>query len=177
MELGFPDTSVGKDTSCNAGDPCLIPRLGRSFGEGKGYPLQYFGLENSIDCIVHEVAKSWTRLSNFHLATVTHWNYIWRFLGKSILKRPWQLIVTLAIVSFKYGNNWSPVKNVLLCKQAHLKQLSKPLFSHSEVSGTGDVIESIGFHSHVRLNLPLTSQSVSLSAFFSELSLLDLNYE
>ena len=41
------------------------PGLGRSPGEGKGYPLQYSGLENSMDCIVHEVAKSWTRLSNF----------------------------------------------------------------------------------------------------------------
>ena len=44
-----------------------IPGLGRSPGEGKGYPLQYSGLENSTDCIVHGVAKSWTRLSNFHL--------------------------------------------------------------------------------------------------------------
>ena len=175
--MSFPDSSVGKESSCNAGDPCSIPGLGRSLGEGKGYPLQYSGLENSMDCIVHGVAKSWTRLSNFHLATVTHWNYIWKFLDKSILKRPWQLIVTLAIVSFKYGNNWSPIKNVLLWKQAHLKQLSKPLFSHSEVSGTADVIESIGFHSHVRLKLPVISQSVSLSAFFSGLSLLDLNDE
>ena len=46
--------------------PGLIPGLGRSPGEGKGYPLQYSGLENSMDCIVHGVAKSWTRLSNFH---------------------------------------------------------------------------------------------------------------
>ena len=37
-----------------------------SSGEGKVYPLQYSGLENSMDCIVHETAKSWTRLSNFH---------------------------------------------------------------------------------------------------------------
>ena len=51
----------------NAGDLGLIPGLGRSPGEGKGYPLQYSGLENSMDCIEeHEVAKSRTRLSNFH---------------------------------------------------------------------------------------------------------------
>ena len=43
----------------------LIPELGRSPGEGKGYPLQHSGLENSLDCIVHRVAKSWTQLSNF----------------------------------------------------------------------------------------------------------------
>ena len=40
--------------------------LGRSSGEGKGYPLQYSGLENSMDCIVHGITKSWTRLRNFH---------------------------------------------------------------------------------------------------------------
>ena len=44
----------------------LIPGLGRSPGEGKGYPLQYSGLENSMDCMAYGVAKSRTRLSNFH---------------------------------------------------------------------------------------------------------------
>ena len=45
-----------------------IPGFGRSPGEGKGYPLQYSGLENSMDCIVHGVAKSWKQLSHFHFA-------------------------------------------------------------------------------------------------------------
>ena len=98
--MGFPLGSVGKESTCNAGDPGLIPGLGRSPGEGigypfqyswaslvaqlvtestcnvgdldsipglgrspgegKGYPLQYSGLENSMDCMVHGVAKSWT---------------------------------------------------------------------------------------------------------------------
>ena len=58
--------SVGKGSTCNAGDPGSIPGMGRSPGEGKGYPLQYSGLENSTDCMVHGVAKSWTQLSNFH---------------------------------------------------------------------------------------------------------------
>jgi len=44
----------------------LTPGLGRSLGEKKGYPLQYSGLENSMDCIVHRVAKSQTQLSDFH---------------------------------------------------------------------------------------------------------------
>ena len=44
-----------------------IPGLGKSPEEGKGYPLQYPGLENSMDCIVHRVAKSWTRMSDFHV--------------------------------------------------------------------------------------------------------------
>ena len=59
-------SSVGKESACNAGDPGLIPRSGRSTGEGKGYPLQYSDLENSMDCIVHGVAKSQKRLSDFH---------------------------------------------------------------------------------------------------------------
>ena len=48
------------------GDLGSIPGLGRSPGEGKGYPLQYSGLENSMDCIVYGVAKCWTGLSDFH---------------------------------------------------------------------------------------------------------------
>ena len=100
----FPDSSVGKESACNAGDPGSTPRLGRSAGEGigyplqyslvslaaqlvknlpamwvtwvrslgwedssgeeKGYPFQYSGLENSMGCIVHGVAKSQTRLSD-----------------------------------------------------------------------------------------------------------------
>jgi len=58
--LGFPCGSAGEESACNAGDLGLIPGLGISPGEGKSYPLQYFGLENSLDCIVHGVAKSWT---------------------------------------------------------------------------------------------------------------------
>ena len=55
-----------KEPACNAGDLGSIPGLGRSPGEGKGYPLQYPGLENSMDCIVHGVTKSRAQLSNFH---------------------------------------------------------------------------------------------------------------
>ena len=66
--LGFPGGSAGKESACNAGDLDSIPRLGRSSGEGKGHPLQYSGLENSMDCVVHGVAKSQTRLSDFHFA-------------------------------------------------------------------------------------------------------------
>ena len=52
------------------GDLGLIPGLGRSPGEGKGYPLQYSGLENSMDCIVCGVVKSQTQLSDFHFTLV-----------------------------------------------------------------------------------------------------------
>ena len=61
--LGFPCGSAGKESTCNAGDPGSIPGLGRSPGEGKGYPLQCSGLENSMDHVVYGVAKSRTRLS------------------------------------------------------------------------------------------------------------------
>ena len=103
--MGFPDSSIGKESACNAGDPGLIPGSGRSTGEGIGYPLQYSwaslvaqlvkslpamwetwvwflgredplekgkaptqysGLENSMDYVVLGVAKSWTRLNDFH---------------------------------------------------------------------------------------------------------------
>ena len=65
--LGFPCGSAGKESACNAGDLGSIPGLGSSPGEGKGYPLQYSGLESSMDCIVHGITKSQTtRLSNFH---------------------------------------------------------------------------------------------------------------
>ena len=71
--------SVGKESTCNVGDPGLIPGLGRSPGEGKGYPLQYCGLENSMDCI-HGIYRSWgpkskTRLSNFQFQHKTEARY------------------------------------------------------------------------------------------------------
>ena len=51
--LGFPCGSAGKEYTCNVGDLGSIPGLGRSPGEGNGYPLRYSGLENSMDCVVH----------------------------------------------------------------------------------------------------------------------------
>ena len=59
-------SSAGEESACNAGNLGLIPGLGRSPREGKGYPLQYSGQENSMECIVHGVAKSQTLLSDFH---------------------------------------------------------------------------------------------------------------
>ena len=64
--MGFPHGSADKESACNVGDLGLIPVLGRSPGEGKSYPLQYSGLKNSMDCIVHGVVKSQTQLSDLH---------------------------------------------------------------------------------------------------------------
>ena len=56
--MGFPCGSAGKESACYVGDLVLILGLGTSPGEGKGNPLQYSGLENSMDCLVHGVTKS-----------------------------------------------------------------------------------------------------------------------
>ena len=64
--MGFPGSSAAKESACNVGDLASIPGLRRSTGEGNGYPLQYSGLENSMDCTVHGVTKSQRRLSDFH---------------------------------------------------------------------------------------------------------------
>ena len=68
--LGFPCGSGGKESACNAGDLDSIPGLGKSPREKNSYPLQYSGLENSMDSTVHGVAKSRTQLSEFHFHKV-----------------------------------------------------------------------------------------------------------
>ena len=88
-DLHVPGGSVGKESACNAEDLGLIPGLGRSPGEGKGYTPQYSGLENPMDCIVLGVAKSRTRLSSFHFH-MSEAGYhvcvtaeVWPYVGKS----------------------------------------------------------------------------------------------
>ena len=85
VHQGSPGGSAGKESTCNVGDLALIPGLGRSPGEGKDYPLQYFGLENSMDCIIHRFSnpQSWTGLNDFQFHYPTY--------GKS----PYVLIVYL----------------------------------------------------------------------------------
>ena len=72
--LGYSGGSASKELTCNVGDLGSIPGFQRYPGEGKGYPLQYSGLENSMDCIVHRVAKSQTRLKDilFHIESESH---------------------------------------------------------------------------------------------------------
>ena len=73
--LGFPGGSAGKESACNVRDLGSIPGSGRSPEEGNGHPLQYSGLEDSMDCIVHGVAKNQTRLSHFHFSE-TYYGYL-----------------------------------------------------------------------------------------------------
>ena len=58
--LLFPGGLAGKESACNAGDLGSIPGLGRSPGEGNGYPLQYFSWKNFLHSIVHGVEKRWS---------------------------------------------------------------------------------------------------------------------
>ena len=108
--LGFPCDLAGKESACNAGDLDLIPGLGRSPGEGKGCPLQYSGLENSTDSIVHGVAKSWTRLSHFHF-TLLHHVPGTRYLqiDTDIISSLSHLFLTLWSTRSDYNHSSSPV--------------------------------------------------------------------
>ena len=86
--MGFPCGSAVKETTCKAGDLGSIPELGRSPGEGNGYPLQYSGLDNSIHYIVHGVAKSRTWLSDLDslnswtFGLCPAWSYYKKFCGE-----------------------------------------------------------------------------------------------
>ena len=87
--MDFPGGSNGKESACKVGDLSLIPRLGRSPGEGNSHPLQYSCLENSMDrgawqAIVYRVAKSQTRPSHFHFLYIYIYIFVFfsiRFLG------------------------------------------------------------------------------------------------
>ena len=68
-------SSAGKESAYIVGDLGSISGLGKSPGERNGYPLQYSGLENSMDCIVHGVAKSRTQLSNFYYIYIREFSH------------------------------------------------------------------------------------------------------
>ena len=104
LPVGFPGGSAGKESGCNAGELGSTPGLGRSPGEGNSYPLQYSGLENSMDCIVHGVPKSWTWLTFtsltsswpllFHSAASTRHGRVGRFSYRWVF-HPASRVVTL----------------------------------------------------------------------------------
>ena len=93
----FPCGSAGKESACSVEDLCSIPELGRSPGEGKGYPLQYPGLENPMDCRGHGVAKSQTG-QQFSLSLIQHISnsenrisplliFLWKIITKLIKQK------------------------------------------------------------------------------------------
>ena len=70
LPSGFPGGSAGKESACSVRDLGSVSGLGRFPGDGNSYSLQYSGLENSMDYVIHGVAKSWTWLSNFHSSSL-----------------------------------------------------------------------------------------------------------
>ena len=103
---GFPGSSAGKENACNVGDLISTPGWGRFPGEGNDYPPQCSGLENSIDCVVYGVTKTWTLLSDFHfhlllywyivaLQCFTLWKMAWRFLKKLKIELPYNPAIPL----------------------------------------------------------------------------------
>ena len=89
--MGFNSGSAGKESACNVGDLDSIPGLGRSPGEGNSYLLQYYGLENFTDCIVHGVAKHRTQLRDFHF----HFLSLMLWLHVHLMSLPQQQLAKL----------------------------------------------------------------------------------
>ena len=106
--LGLPCGSAGKQSTCNVGDLGSIPGLGRFPGEGNGYPLHYYSLENSMDCIVHGVAKSWTWLGNFHF----HMIAVFELTHTLFPLLLWDC------ESYEGGTNWNRTKVLTLQKNS-----------------------------------------------------------
>ena len=99
---GFPGSSAGKEYACNAGDPGSIPGSGGSPGDGKGHPLQYSGLENSMDRTVHGVAKSQTWLRDFHS---TH---SLKFKGNFDSPQEHKFVAETFVLDFQVGTSTNP---------------------------------------------------------------------
>ena len=95
--LGFPCGSAAKESACHVRDLDSIPGLGRSPGEGKGY-APYSGLENSMDCIVHGITKSQTRLSDLHFTMFLY--YYGAILSKFFSLYPYPLSLRIRLNSF-----------------------------------------------------------------------------
>ena len=100
VSLGFPCSLAGKEPSCRLGDLCSIPGLGRSPGEGKGYSLQYSGLENSMDYIVDYVP--WTMCPWGHKElNMTEW------LSLNYLPTQWKTNKSWTCISLRYSQFFS----------------------------------------------------------------------
>ena len=115
--LGFPCGSAGKKSTCNIGDLDSIPGLRRSPEEWKGYPLQYSVLENSTDCIVNGIAKSWTRMSNFHFSLSPSWYKMYSLTWK-LWTLSFRTFMEVPIYIY-WSNHWSLVINSISSPLLH----------------------------------------------------------
>ena len=104
---GFPGGLAGKESTCNAGDLGSIPGLGGSAGEGKDYPLQYSGLENSMDYTVHGGAKSWT-LDTIHVTNS------YRLIDMKVrLTESWISLPEITLLGSSYLSIWTNAHGLL----------------------------------------------------------------
>ena len=113
---GFPCGSAGKQSASNVGDLGSIPGLGWSPREGKGYPLQYSGLENSKDCIVHGITKSQKQLSNFYFTDE-------EFTQRNHYSSWWEDIQNFSVPSYDRlyeTTSYSPVLSLTVLKWSGL---------------------------------------------------------
>ena len=121
--LCFPCGSAVKESACNVGDLGSIPGLGRSPGGGKGYSLHYSGLENSMDCIVHGVEKSWTQLSDLHFLSVLLWKAMINLDGKLKISLCWHNVHLVKAIVFPvvmYGCEHFTIKKKLSANELML---------------------------------------------------------
>ena len=121
--LGFPCGSAGKESTHNTGNLGCIPALERYPGEGKDYPVQYSGLENSTDCIVHGGAKGQTQLSDFHFdPQINHMLKSYSPNGWYVEKRLWE------VIKFRLGHEDAALIVALVALKGKRSSLFLPLF-------------------------------------------------
>ena len=115
--MGFPCGPAGKESTCNVRELSSIPVLGRSPGEGKGYLLEYSCLENSMDCIVHGVTKSWTRLSDFHFHQFSSVTQLCLFVTSQTAAHQASLSITnsQSFLKFMFIQSGMPPNQFILC--------------------------------------------------------------
>ena len=110
--LGFPCGSAGRESTCNAGDLGLIPGLGRSPGEGKGYPLYYSGLENSMNCIVmgsQRVGHDWETFTHLLLYYCEYKYTGWASVGSRAHSRAFPHMAGVpSVLVLPHEHRWGP---------------------------------------------------------------------
>ena len=109
--LGLPLWLRGKESARNTGNQSLIPGLGRFPGEGQGYPLQYSGLENSMDCIVHGVSKSRTQPNDFHFISLRKRSVAYILQGPEV---SWVFLLLKNYFSFFPSKTLVPLKSIFM---------------------------------------------------------------
>ena len=92
---GFPGGSAGKESTYNVGELGSIPGLGRSLVERTSCPLQYSGLENSMDCIIHGITKSHTQPSDTHF-------HLFSIINSNKFHVPWPVVLPLSNIKYLY---------------------------------------------------------------------------